>query len=185
MTTQFSDEVTLGRARFAITAVDGTGLFDPAAHGFTPRPTSTACWRGHIEGYAVAEGRLVLRDLKLGSEDTPPPFGGARPRWHDGYDAWHYRKLDIATGFTGRLLLGRGEHEERPYLNMGFRPAWVCTEVRELTFRDGTLLSAEDLSAELDAVRAVAPAHPEAGEPAGDWIDRTFSLGYAYSWPPH
>ncbi|WP_086838103.1 hypothetical protein [Amycolatopsis kentuckyensis] len=185
MTTQESDEVRFGGKRFAITAVDGTGLFDPAAHGLELRAMHTGCWRGHVARYVVVDGRLVLRDLHVGAADTPPPLDRVRPRWRAMDHAWHYTKLNLATEFSGRLLLGHGRFPERPYLNMGFRPAWVFTDVRELTFRDGTLLAAEDLSSELDAVRAVAPARPGAGEPADDWIDRTFSLSYAYSWPGH
>lgn len=183
MTTQQSDEIRFAGSWFALTAVDGAGLFDPASHGIETQWISTGCWRGHVARYAVIEERLVLRDLRVGSAGTPPPLDGVRPRWNDRDDAWHYRKLAIATGFTGRLLLGRGRFAGRPYLNMGYPPAWVFTEVRELTFHDGALRSAQDRSAELDAVRAVAPARPGAGEPVRDWIDLTFSLSYAYSWP--
>ncbi|MGW4060455.1 hypothetical protein ACWEGE_19375 [Amycolatopsis sp. NPDC004747] len=185
MTTQESDEVRFGGRRFAITAVDGAGLFDPAAHGLEVQAIHTGCWRGHIARYAVVAERLVLRELVAGLPDVPPPLDGVRPRWSDSDHAWRYGKLNVATEFTGRLLLGRGRFADRPHPGMGFPPAWVCTDVRELTFRDGELRSAEDLSSELDAVRAVAPARPEAGEPAGDWVDRTFSLSYAYSWPGH
>ncbi len=185
MTAQEADEVRFGGRWFGITAVAGAGLFDPAAHGIEPRSLHTACWRGHVERYEVTGERLVLRELRAGSADTPPPLDGVAPRWSDRDHAWRYRKLAVATAFTGRLLIGRGRWADGPYLNMGFPPAWVCTDVRELTFRDGVLLAADDLSSELDAVRAVAPARPAAGEPVGDWVDRTFSLSYAYSWPRH
>lgn len=175
--------VRFGRSWFAVTAVDGTGLFDPAAHGIPAHWIGTACWRGYIVRYAVAAGRLVVRDLEVGAPEAPPPLDGVRPRWHDGHDAWHYPNLDVAAEFSGRLLLGRGDFADRPYLNMGFRPAWMYADVRELSFRDGRLLSAADRSAGLPAVRAVASAGPEPGEPVGDWADRTFSLGFAYSWP--
>jgi hypothetical protein len=43
MTTQISDEVQYLQTSYAVTAVDGVGLFDPAGHGLTPGPLSTAC----------------------------------------------------------------------------------------------------------------------------------------------
>lgn len=188
MTQQESDEVRFGGKWFAITAVDGAGLFDPASRGLDVQSIHSGCWHGHVARYVVVDDRLVLRELHVGAADTPPPLDGVRPRWRDVDHAWYYQKLNIATQFTGRLLLGRGRFPGRPHLGMGFPPAWVFTDVRELTFDDGALLSAEDLSSELDAVRAVAPArpaHPEASESVRDWIGLTFSLGYAYSWPDH
>ena len=55
MTGQRHDEVQFEGAWFDITAVDGTGLFDPAAHGIEPRWLSTGCWRGHVCRYTVVE----------------------------------------------------------------------------------------------------------------------------------
>jgi hypothetical protein len=90
------------------------------------------------------------------------------------------------VAFTGRLLVGTGHPDVRPRLHMGFWPAWMFDQVRELTFRDGRLLTATDCSAELAEVRAAIAdfaAEPSKGEEVGDWVDRAFSLTYAYSWP--
>lgn len=185
MTTQTPDEVLFERKRFAVTAVDGTGLFDPAGHGLAPRPTGTDCYRGHVCRYALVRRRMVLRGLDLGSADEPPGLGGVRPR-RDEDGAWHYRDLAIPAAFTGRLLIGRGHPGDLPYLHMGYWPAWMYRDVRELTLRGGGLLTATDHSAELAAVRAdiaATASRPAPGEPSRDWIARTFSLTYAYSWP--
>lgn len=51
-------------------------------------------------------------------------------------------------------------------------------------FVAGRLTGARDLSADLDAVRdTITAAGPEPGESTRDWITRTFSLTFAYSWP--
>lgn len=147
-----------------------------------PRPTSTACYRGHVCRYTV-ERRFVLRDLELGSESKPPRLGDVQPREDDEYASWHYQELDIPVAFTGRLLIGSGDLADRPYLNMGFQPAWMYRKVHELTLRAGALLGAADCSVALAAVRAVTASRPAAGEPTQDWISRTFSLAYEYSWP--
>ncbi|RSM75957.1 hypothetical protein DMH04_37260 [Kibdelosporangium aridum] len=179
------DEVLFGDTWFAVTAVDGTGLFDPGRHGLEPRWIHTACWRGHICRYAVLDGQLRLRDLVVGSEGEPRKLGGVQPLDGD-YPEWHYRELDIAVDYTGRLLIGAGDVDDRPYLNMGFRPAWMYSEVHDLAFRAGMLISAVDCSAELVVVRAEVfdtAARRAPGEPIEDWIARTFSLSYDYSWP--
>ncbi|MEV4314764.1 hypothetical protein [Actinocrispum sp. NPDC049592] len=43
MTAQRPDEVCFEGTWFAVTAVDGTGLFDPDAHGLAPEAFSTGC----------------------------------------------------------------------------------------------------------------------------------------------
>ncbi|MGW2048745.1 hypothetical protein ACWCPF_26720 [Streptomyces sp. NPDC001858] len=184
MTAQEPDEVLFGGRRFWVTAVDGAGLFDPAEHGLEPGPLHTGCYRGHICKYAVVDGRLALRGLHLGSEAKPPPLDGVRPRRRDG--AWRYEGTDVPTAFTGRLLIGRDSADDLPYLHMGFAPAWTFREVHELTLRAGALLAADDCSSELAAVRADIAAtavRPAPGEPIRDWVSRTFSLAYDYSWP--
>jgi hypothetical protein len=90
------------------------------------------------------------------------------------------------VAFTGRLLLGRGDVDDSPYLNMGFWPAWMYREVHELTLQAGALLTATDCSAALATVRtdiATMAARPAPDEPTQEWITRTFSLAYDYSWP--
>ena len=46
MTGQFPDELRYRGRLYAITAVDGRGLFDAREHGLEPGMLSTACWRG-------------------------------------------------------------------------------------------------------------------------------------------
>jgi hypothetical protein len=185
MTSQIADQVVFEDEQYALTAVDGTGLFHPVEHGYEPRFLSTGCYRGFVCTYAVVADRLLLRDLELGSEDEPAPFDGVRPQLVE-YQGWQYDGLNRPVAFTGRLLVGTGRPDYSPRLNMGFCPAWLCEQVRELVFRDGQLLTATDCSAALAAVRAEIAdfaTEPPAGEDVGDWIDRTFSLTYDYSWP--
>lgn len=185
MTGQHPDELRFERQRFALTAVDGTGLFDPAAYGFGPSWLGTGCYRGYICRYAVVRRRLVLRHLQLGSENAPAPLGSVQARV-DERRRWNYAGLALPVAFTGRLLIARGDLDHCPHLNMGYWPAWMFPDVRELAFRQGTLLTATDCSAALAEVRAVVfdlGIGPDAEEPAENWIGRTFSLAYEYSWP--
>jgi hypothetical protein len=184
VTAQVPDEVTYRQRRFALTAIEGDGLFDPGAHGMHPRPTSTGCYRGAVCHYRVRRRRLLLDELELGSAHRPD-LARATPQ-PDDREVWRYRDVGLPVHFTGRMLVGRGDVANLPYLNMGFWPAWMYAEVYDLVFDGGVLGAAVDVSTELDAVRrdlGAAVARPDAGESTGDWITRTFSLTYAYSWP--
>lgn len=48
VTSQFQDEIEFRSATFAITAIDGEGLFNPADHDLQVEALSSACWRGYI-----------------------------------------------------------------------------------------------------------------------------------------
>ena len=177
----------------AITAVDGVGLFEPAGHGIAVTGMSTACWRGFVCRYRVDAGRLLLQDAELGAAAGAPPvplFGvepgaSAFPRAFRG--RWSYSGVDAPVGFTGRLLVGAGI-ARIGHLHMGFRPAYGFERIAELVFDGGVLTAAHDRSAELAEVRrrlgeAGGRPGPAPGEASADWIDRTFSLSFEYSWP--
>lgn len=189
MTAQISDQVRYRGRLYAITAVEGHGLFDLAEHGIEPQMLSTACWRGTWCRYAVRRGHLKLVTLQLARSSTPKTsIFGVKPHTsppqdiHDG--AWLYH-LDAAIAFSGRLLVGADFHPVG-YLNMGFMPAWLYERVHELHFVRGRLISTHNRSVALAGVRhRIGPEGlgPAVGEASGDWIDRTFSLTFDYSWP--
>lgn len=175
----------------SITAVDGTGLFDAAEHGFPPTAISTACYRGGLYRYRVDGRRLVLHAAEIGAPPgTPPvPLLGVEPGRSAFPAAFRgrlsYVDLDAPVGFTGRLLIG-AEPVSIGRLHMGFRPAYSFARVWELTFDNGELTASADRSADLAEVRrrrADIEPGPAPGEATTDWIDRTFSLSFSYSWP--
>lgn len=191
VTGQFADEVMHDDVWHSITAVDGTGLFVAAEHGFPPTAISTACYRGALCKYRIVGRRLTLHAAEIGapSEVAPVPLFGVEP----GRSAFpktfrgrlSYVDLQAPVGFTGRLLVG-AEPVSIGRLHMGFRPAYGFARVWELAFRDGGLAAAADRCAELAEVRhrlAGTSPGPAPGESTADWIDRTFSLSFAYSWP--
>ncbi|GAA1513437.1 hypothetical protein GCM10009827_030010 [Dactylosporangium maewongense] len=193
MTGQLPDEVLHDGEWHAVTAVDGAGLFDPAGHGIEVTAMSTACWRGFVCRYRVDAGRLLLQDAELGAPATAPPVPlfGVLPG-HSAYPKglrgrWSYSDVDAPVAFTGRLLVGAGI-AGIGFLHMGFRPAYGYERVAELRFDGGVRTAAHDRSAELAEVRrrlseACSRPGPAPGETSGDWIDRTFSLSFEYSWP--
>lgn len=205
MTAQFMDELWFRGGAYAISAVEGGPLFDPSAHGLHPGPWGTACYRGFVCHYEIAEGRLHLRRLSIAlREDAPPlltsrgPVAGRPSNSERGI--WDYEHIRISIEFTGRMLVGSRRAAGLPYLNMGFAPAGCFEEVWELTFRQEDLKDAGDRSDELALVRRRILEGGKAltGEPVYStqlqdseeyrsalrrWIEDTFSLTFAYSWP--
>jgi hypothetical protein len=190
VTGQFPDEIRYRGRIYAITAVDGHGLFDPADHGLEPGMLSTACWRGVWCRYAVRHGRLLLTSVQLGCSNAPASrLFGVRPRVSPATDiyagAWHYRRLDTAMAFTGRLLIGSG-YMDVGRLAMGFPPAWLYERVHELRFTAGRLTATQNRSAPIAMVRHRLGAdglRPGPDETRAAWVHRTFSLDFDYSWP--
>jgi len=192
VTGQIPDEVRYRGERYAITAVEGMGLFDPADHGVTPGPLGTGCWRGFQCRYRIRQGRLLLYDVHIGRPedgDTPRPLFGVRAVHAGRYflfsDGLVYRFLKAPVPFSGRLLLCAG-YMHVGYLHMGFNPAWLYSRVHEISFEAGRVTSRHDRSAALAAARdrlGQDGLRPAPGEPGRDWIDRTFSLSFDYSWP--
>ncbi|WP_430787515.1 hypothetical protein [Actinoplanes sp. G11-F43] len=190
MTSQVPDTISFSDTEFAITAVDGSGLFDPRAHGYHPAGFGSACWRGSICAYALRDGRLVLDSVLLGPPEdgrTPPVLFGVRPRHtrHWAGSGNGYAGLRAPVPFTGRLLGGAGP-VSLGYLNMGFRPAWLFDRVIEFGLEAGRLITSRDRCAEAAALRSrlgTAGLGPAGAEDAGGWVDRTFSLDFGYSLP--
>lgn len=195
MTAQLSDSFILRGETYAIAGVNGDGLFDPTTHDLQPTMLSTACWRGFLCTYTVAQDGLMLTRLAIGitepgtggrlTGDGPERFG-VRPR----YDQWEghvYEPITEPVAFTGGLLIARDFIRDL-YVHMGFHPAWKYREVHELLFEDGRLQTSDDRSDAIAEIRdqqlAAAPLNPDArdSEKVATWIERTFSLSYYHQW---
>jgi len=177
VTGQVADQVQWRNKSHDVTAVDGSGLFEAVG----VRALSTACYRGYIASYEIHGHRLVLVALDVDPEYEGAYLGGSWAMSEDGLR--EFRGLDVSVPFSGRLLIGAG-YVDIGRLHMGFRPAFGYRRVWELVFNAGRLVAAHDRSAALaDVRRAGIRPGPADGEPTGDWIERTFSLSFAYSWP--
>jgi hypothetical protein len=191
MTMQIPDEVQYKQISYAITAVDGTGLFDPAEQGVTPGPLSTGCWRGFHCAYRIHNDLLKLETVVMGMPDGQAvgvlfgskPVRAGRKSIHRG--ALLYQRLSAPIPFTGRLLLG-ADPVHIGYLNMGFLPAWLFSHVCEVVFASGRVAAIHDRSDALADVRqrlgndGLRPADHESTQ---RWVRKTFSLTFDYSWP--
>ena len=193
VTAQIPDTVLLEGRELAIAGVQGTGLFDPLDHGLAPRMIHTACWRGYLCRYAVADGELVVDQLTLGAGSTldeqeitrtTTVLGGHADTSERGLV---YRDLNRPVPFTGGLLLGAG-FVQSTYVHMGFHPAWKFEQVAELLAEGGRVTAVADRSEEMarlrERIQADQTADPDGGRGLPDWIERTFTLDYSRSVTP-
>lgn len=193
MTAQISDIVVWQGEEYGLCGANGEGLFDPTSVGLNPVGMCTACWRGYVCHYRVADERLLLGTLAVSHGDAEsgemvpgPAVHGIEPvegeGWMDFFNCV-YEGLDLPVAYTGGLLLGSGFIEEL-YVHMGFHPAWKFEKATELIFADGRIEEARDLTARMAEVReklADGPLQPgsETGpDELRKWIESTFNLYY-------
>lgn len=185
MTAQISDSFTYRGEDHSLVGIKGKGrLYDPTEHGIRCVMIHTACWRGYIAEYAVADGELRLAKLTMRvAPETPRPvtvLGVAPTSDVDG--RLDFGAIDRRFPFTGSLRLGKDFIQEL-YVHMGFHPAWKFRVVHELTFEDGRLVREVDCSKAMEKIRArlrVKPLGPDGTSDAEvmKWIELAFDQGY-------
>jgi hypothetical protein len=164
MTAQIPDRLLIDGQEYAIAAIQGEEPFKPSALGLTTVAAGTACWRGYLCGYRVADGRLVLDRLSLrlghlGDPTRPPPpapeINGVSPVVpEDGRSLFNavYENLGLELKFTGRIHAGQ-DFVTDLYEHMGFAPAWKFRTVRELVVERGVVTQNRDVSQEMARLR--------------------------------
>lgn len=194
MTAQMSDLVELDGTTFVVAGVVGGPLFDPPSLGIEPSMISTACWRGYVCSYSVADEELTLVELMLGPHSrvaeseisSTTTLQGRRARRNKSMGTYVFDGLSFRIPFTGGLLVGHGFIRDL-YVHMGFHPAWKYEDVRELLFTDGHVDAVQDRSAEMAEARRMiesgAAKDPDGDRNLASWIERTFTLDYSRSFP--
>ena len=102
MTLQISDRVRYRcpwhflRREYALTAVNGNGLFDPKDHGIAPDESRcTALYRGFICDYSVHREQLWLDRLSVYQDTLEPRLFGVAPRHNEG---WGFAEIQLRPG---------------------------------------------------------------------------------------
>lgn len=199
MTAQFPDTFIYRGEAYDLAGIEGDVLFDPEAYGLHPVGTCSACWRGHIVGYVIAEGELRVDHLAVTltpvsrdkDEPTPPvsapDLNGVPairvPDDSPSFFEYTYQDVGLRVPYTGGLLLS-SDFIEDLYVHMGFHSAWKYRTVHELVFEQGRLVKEEDVSEKLAEIRREALSRPD--KPGSDtdrqnlmaWIARCFSRDY-------
>jgi hypothetical protein len=166
VTTPVADLVELDGRRWTLLDADGDGLFDPVAHGLTPRSTSTGCWRGFRCCYALRGDRLVLAHLRITLPAAQAvPLAGRVPVRAGGWDAsWGDERTVIydelgSVDFTGGLLLGDGPLRDQVAPHEPWK-ALAYERVVELVLERGARVGGGDRSAAVAELRAALLGAP-------------------------
>src|SRR3712207_3528054 len=87
--------------RFLLAGIAGQPPFSPDDHGLSPVALSTACRRGFVCQYRVADGSLLLDRLDIGlrlrpaEADAAPHLSGHAPRWEALLHCFVYEALNL------------------------------------------------------------------------------------------
>jgi hypothetical protein len=188
MTAQFNDVFLHHNRKYALAGISEGELFDVALLGLKPVASCSACWRGYVAEFGLADNRLVLATLHVNLKTRPGPLAnGVAPRTsedkHPIFDN-HYEGLDYHLEYSGGLLLADG-FIDKLYVHMGFHPAWKYQRVHELVFDAGILKAEFDRSERMAEVRKAIEAMPKdnsGGMPSRNeiatFIDRAFDRSY-------
>ena len=181
MCTQISDSVDLEGEACRLVGYfhrdDDADLFHPQQIGIRPVGITTACHRGFHCGYAVADGRLVLRRLSVGLHREhheaaraglgPRRFGRlpeSDPRDPPGsMGFWSWENLAEPLNFTGKLVVGLEfpDVTEPDGTFLCWRDPIGAPALYELYFDRDELIARVDLTA---AAAALCPRLQEAAE---------------------
>jgi hypothetical protein len=166
MTAQIPDRVRYGRKLYDLVGINGEGLFEPKALGMSPVPPHSACWRGFVCTYAVVYEMLWIDflDINLRESDGDGSNGFAAPVLNDvepssrddesEFDTY-YERVRLRVPFNGMLTVGREFADDR-YFDWWFNSMLHYKEVHQLTFENGRLVSAIDVSQRVAEERFLA-----------------------------
>ncbi len=150
MTAQIGNFLKLGETRYSILALSNPINFDPRDLGFTPSPTTSACWAGYWCEYRIStDDKLILQNLYINSkDDIYPEINGIKAKYFEEddiktmiqYMGGHlYENIDIPILYNGRVVIGNGFLDEY-YVHMGYQNPKGYEEVIEIVFEEGVYL---------------------------------------------
>lgn len=176
MTGQIPDTFQYAGLDLEVVGIAGDAYPTPADFGLHPYSTCTASWRGYALQFRCVDEHLILSTLHVNASSRAR-INGVKPKRARGMFSKIYRDLNVATKFTGHLLVGR-EFLRGMYVHMGFQRVTAFKEVLELHFRAGRLERVHDRSADAAHARQQHPgqgARPSPGESLEEWIARRFA----------
>jgi hypothetical protein len=186
MTAQISDGIIYREKPFCLAGRKGPPLFDPSKYGLHPVGSCSACWRGFMCEFEIANSFLFLRKAHMCFfTDAPPLWNVEAESLASGENDFRifshmYSFENQIIPFTGGLLLADGFIEEL-YVHMGFHPAWKYEEVHEIKFENGRVVFERDCSEAMAKIRSRnmdRPLEPGAMEKIPAWIEKCFSEEY-------
>lgn len=160
MTGQAADVFRYQGVDYDLAGISEGTLFDPSQFGMDPSSISTACWRGYVAIFTLADSLLILDSLSVcllepgerRVRKEGPPLNGVTPTGREHGLNNIYEGVNLHLDYTGGLLFARDFIEEL-YVHMGFHPAWKYQHVVELIFDGGVLQKEYDRSERIAQIR--------------------------------
>lgn len=122
-------------------------LFDPKKYGLSPSAPSTACWKGFVIRFSVRRRRLFWDRLDVYCKNNVyPKIAGVSPIKIFYMDFRRYWNLHQRLNYSGTITIGRKPLKE--YDDCAFCGPDTYEIVYQLTFQDGVLQDALDVSGE-------------------------------------
>ncbi len=178
MTGQLPDSFLYEDEVYSLISIADEEPFTPLDYDIIPQMASTACWRGFVLYYKLDNNSLILQDMQLNTKEAKE-INNIKPTKTKDMFRFHYQDLNLKLDYSGKLLIARDFIDEM-YVHMGFQRPIAFRKVVELDFKNGELLSVNDLSEQMENRRNKAPADGARPKTMKDkdvknWIKDTFS----------
>lgn len=181
MTGQIADSFLYEGEVYSLIGYDKGEPFTPLDYDIFPKAPHTACWRGFVLYYKVENNQFILQDMQVNSEEGPE-INGVKPKKSEESFKFHYQDLNLKLKYSGKIKIAKDFIQDM-YVHMGFQRASAFQTVVELVFKDGELVTVNDLSEKMKKKRKEDPnegAEPKSRKESEimTWIKRTFSRDY-------
>lgn len=179
MTGQFSDTIVYKDEPYVLVGRNGDSLPAPRDFNINPYAWSTGSARGYINEYCIADNRLHLKSMVLGSKDKSlPQIDSVKPvvvsknkkNLHQTIvfvipkflppdsalditsGLCHYPNVMVPLQFSGRLFLGQ-QFIDNHYAHCGYQLVYDYVKLLEITFVHGGMMEQRDLSNQMQRFR--------------------------------
>ena len=173
MTAQSPDKYYYNGEEYFEYAHQGEELFDPRTYGFDPRSTCTACYRGFICEYEIADKQLFLKNLLIttgsdcypdlngvsvsirGYEEVGLIFKRKKPIYDTSiydFNMKKYKNVNLPLMYTGKSIVGQNFLREY-YVHSPIQIPFTYEKLLELSFEKGKLIEVVDFSEDARNIR--------------------------------
>ena len=118
-------------------------LFDPEKYGLSPTAPHTACWKGFIVQFRIANKQLFLDKLEVHCDNGfYPPINGVEAI-AGGLDRT-YNGVNLKLPYSGTIIVGRTMKPE--FYGRAFTGPHSYETTYELILKDGEMIESKETS---------------------------------------
>lgn len=152
MTGQISDMFLYEGAEYKLIGCDAP-FVTPHLFGMKTKMLHTACYRGYICTFEIANGHILLRKMIMRELNANYlPIGGVEPSFDDRRTTATYDNLGVPITYSGTLRIANGLIPSLR-IHMGHQKASAFETVLDIEVSEGRITEVRDRSAEALARR--------------------------------